>query len=74
MGVPSVPSLLLILAIVILIFGAKRLRNLGGDLGTAVKGFKQAVKNEDDDPAQLASDDEAADSTVMNKSDDKTSA
>jgi len=74
MGVPSVPSLLLILAIVILIFGAKRLRNLGGDLGTAVKGFKSAVKDEDGDPAQLASDQEAADSTVMNKSDDKTSA
>lgn len=74
MGVPSVPSLLLILAIVILIFGAKRLRNLGGDLGAAVKGFKSAVKDENADPAQLGTDDEAADSAAMNKSDDKTSA
>ncbi len=74
MGVPSVPSLLLILAIVILIFGAKRLRNLGGDLGAAVKGFKSAVKDEDADPAQLGADEEAVDSTAMNKSDDKTSA
>ena len=74
MGVPSVPSLLLILAIVILIFGAKRLRNLGGDLGAAVKGFKSAVKDEDADPAQLGADEEAVDSTAINKSDDKTSA
>lgn len=74
MGVPSVPSLLLILAIVILIFGAKRLRNLGGDLGAAVKGFKSAVKDENADPAQLGADEEAVDSTTMNKSDDKTSA
>jgi|GEM_PF-5786334 len=31
------------------IFGAKRLRNLGGDLGGAVKGFKNAVKEDGDD-------------------------
>ncbi len=59
---PSVPQLLIILVIVVLIFGAKRLRNLGGDLGSAVKGFKNAVKDEsadadpedDADPAKLA--------------------
>ena len=38
---PSVPQLLIILVIVVLIFGAKRLKNLGSDLGGAVKGFKQ---------------------------------
>jgi len=47
MGMPSVPQLLIILVIVVLIFGAKRLKNLGGDLGSAVKGFKEAVKEED---------------------------
>ncbi|MEE9334991.1 MAG: Sec-independent protein translocase subunit TatA [Granulosicoccaceae bacterium] len=46
---PSVPQLLIVLAIVVLIFGAKRLKNLGGDLGGAVKGFKQAVKDEGED-------------------------
>ena len=52
---PSVPQLLIVLVIVVLIFGAKRLRNLGGDLGSAVKGFKQAVKDEDiDEPSKLA--------------------
>jgi len=39
-------SLLVILAIVLLVFGGKRLRGLGGDLGTAIKGFKKAM---DDD-------------------------
>lgn len=40
-------SLLLILAIILLIFGTKKLRNLGGDLGGAVKGFKKAMDDED---------------------------
>lgn len=46
---PSVPQLLIVLAIVVLIFGAKRLKNLGSDLGGAVKGFKTAVKEEEAD-------------------------
>jgi len=48
---PSVWQLLIILAIVVLIFGAKRLRNLGGDLGGAVKGFKTAMKEDDEESA-----------------------
>ena len=44
MGV-SVTQLLIILAIVIVLFGTKRLRNLGGDLGGAIKGFRSAVKD-----------------------------
>ena len=46
MGMPGPMQLLLILAIVIVIFGAKRLKNIGSDLGGAVKGFKTAVKDE----------------------------
>ena len=38
-------ELVIILAIVILIFGAKRLKNLGSDLGGAIKGFKSSVKD-----------------------------
>lgn len=44
-------ELLIILAIALLIFGAKKLRTIGSDLGSAVKGFKQAMnegENEDD--------------------------
>ncbi len=40
-------QLLIVLAIILLIFGTKRLRNLGGDLGGAIKGFKKAMNDED---------------------------
>ena len=43
----SVTELLIILAIVLLLFGTKRLRNLGGDLGGAIKGFRKAMKEDD---------------------------
>ncbi|WP_028487404.1 Sec-independent protein translocase subunit TatA [Thiomicrorhabdus chilensis] len=46
MGI-SIWQLLIILAIVLVLFGAKRLRNVGSDLGGAIKGFKNAVKEED---------------------------
>ena len=42
----SIWQLLIILVIVVMIFGTKKLRNMGGDLGTAVKGFKKSVKEE----------------------------
>ncbi|MGD8577239.1 MAG: twin-arginine translocase TatA/TatE family subunit, partial [Thiohalophilus sp.] len=41
-------QLVIILLIVLLLFGAKRLRNIGSDLGSAVKGFKSAVKDEEE--------------------------
>lgn len=44
----SIWSLLLILAIVILLFGTKKLRNVGGDLGGAIRNFKKSVKDEED--------------------------
>ena len=37
----------IILLIVVLIFGTKKLKNIGGDLGEAVKGFKKGIKDED---------------------------
>ncbi len=40
----SIWQLLIILAIVLLVFGTKRLRNIGSDLGGAIKGFKGAMK------------------------------
>jgi sec-independent protein translocase protein TatA len=43
MGI-SIWQLLIVLAIILLLFGTKKLRNIGGDLGGAVKGFKNAVK------------------------------
>ncbi|NOQ68836.1 MAG: Sec-independent protein translocase subunit TatA [Gammaproteobacteria bacterium] len=46
MGI-SIWQLLILLAVVILIFGTKKLKNIGGDLGGAIKGFKSAVKEGD---------------------------
>ncbi len=52
-------QLLIVLVLVILIFGTKKLKNVGGDLGGAIKSFKKAVKDEDkgepvpSEPAQL---------------------
>ena len=43
----SIWQLLIVLVIVLLLFGTKRLRNLGGDLGNAVKGFKKAMSDEE---------------------------
>ena len=41
---PSPTELIIILAIVLLIFGGKRLKNIGSDLGGAIKGFKSTMK------------------------------
>lgn len=46
MGGFSIWHWLVVLAIVLLIFGTKKLRNIGGDLGGAVKGFKDGVKGD----------------------------
>ena len=42
----SIWQLLIILFIVLMLFGTKRLRSLGGDLGGAIKGFRSAMKDE----------------------------
>ena len=68
---PSIPQLLIVLVIVVLIFGAKRLRNLGGDLGSAVRGFKDAVKENPDGEENTAEQDkiESDDSVAARVSD-----
>jgi sec-independent protein translocase protein TatA len=56
MGGISLWQLLIVLVIVLLLFGTKKLRNLGGDLGSAIKGFKGAMsdeKQEDDKDADF---------------------
>lgn len=58
----SMWQLLILLLIVVLVFGTKRLRNMGGDLGAAVKGFRKGMEEVKDDleeklePDQLAAD------------------
>jgi sec-independent protein translocase protein TatA len=47
MGSFSLWHWLIVLLIVVLVFGTKKLRNIGGDVGGAVKEFKKAMKDED---------------------------
>ena len=59
MGEISITKLLVVAALIILVFGTKKLRTLGGDLGSANKGFKKAM-NEDDDSAKKTTAEEEA--------------
>jgi len=47
LGGISIWQLLIVLAIVIMLFGTKRLRGLGSDLGGAIKGFKKSMQDDD---------------------------
>ena len=59
-------QLLIILLIVVMLFGTKKLRNLGSDLGGALKGFKSAIKDEDaeKEDEEESSEGETIDSTA----------
>lgn len=52
MGGISIWQLLIIAVIVIILFGTKRLRSMGSDLGQAVKGFKKAMSDDESDSAK----------------------
>ena len=43
---PSLPQLLILIAVVVLLFGTKKLRSLGSDLGASIKGFKKAMNDD----------------------------
>lgn len=68
----SPTQLLIILAIVALIFGTKKLRSFGSDVGGAVKGFRKAM-NEDDDKAALVQKESAEAKSETARDTDKTS-
>ena len=65
LGGISMWQLLIILLIVVMVFGTKKLKNIGSDLGGALKGFKNAIKEEDDkadkDQAQIEDDNDTFD-------------
>ena len=66
----SVWQLLIILAIVVLLFGTKKLRGMGADLGGALKGFKKSMSAETDETNKSESqreDDGDADNTASSK-------
>lgn len=53
---PGIWELLILLVIILLLFGTKKLRNAGGDIGSAFKNFKKAVKDEDKADAKNVED------------------
>ena len=54
LGGISVWQLLIVLAIVVMVFGTSRLRSSGGDLGSAIKGFRNAVQDDDKQLKEVA--------------------
>jgi sec-independent protein translocase protein TatA len=61
----STGHLLLLLVVVVLIFGTKKLANVGSDLGKAVKGFKDGMKGEEETPAAPAAASQLADKSTI---------
>jgi len=73
MGSFSIWHWLIVLLVVVLIFGTKKLRNLGSDLGGAVRGFKDGMKSEEDKSAQAKAEiSPAAGQTIEGEVKDKT--
>jgi sec-independent protein translocase protein TatA len=67
----SIQHLLLTLVIVVLIFGTKRLKNVGSDLGDAIKGFRKALKDGGDDHKIEEADDSVLEGKVSVKEKDQ---
>ena len=53
MGGLSIWHWLIVLLVIVLVFGTKKLRNIGGDLGSAVKGFKEGMRSDDEASRQI---------------------
>lgn len=64
MGGLSIWHWIIVLVVVLLVFGTKRLRNAGQDLGEAVKGFKKGMKDDDDKPTGKLGDQSRSDETT----------
>lgn len=68
MGSFSIWHWLVVLAIVILVFGTKKLRNVGSDLGGAVKGFKEGMKSVSDESASpVSASNQTAETDIKDK-------
>ncbi len=71
MGGLSIWHWLIVLVIVALVFGTKRLRNIGEDVGSAIKGFRKGMQDGDSDSqAQLKADPPPAPQTANERKSD----
>ena len=71
MGSFSIGHWLIVLVVVLLVFGTKKLKNIGSDLGGAVKGFKDARKEEQNKPTELPRQGETSGTTIEGEVKDK---
>ncbi len=65
-------ELLVILLIALIVFGGKKLRNVGQDLGAAVRGFKKAVNEGDNEQTRQLSDESGKDADFQERTGSKT--
>lgn len=72
MGSFSIWHWLIVLIIVVLVFGTRKLRNLGSDLGGAVKGFQEGMKNSDGEEISSAPQQQTNGQTIEGETKDKT--
>ena len=72
LGGISIWQLLIVLVIVLLLFGTKRLKNIGGDLGGAIKGFKKAMTDEEAKAIDEEDKAKAAEQKVRTEQDEAT--
>jgi sec-independent protein translocase protein TatA len=71
MGSLSIWHWLIVLVIVLLVFGTKKLRNIGADLGGAVRGFKDGMKSADDKAGEGGSSPQVTGRTIEGEVKDK---
>lgn len=71
MGSFSIWHWLIVLAVVVLVFGTKKLRGVGGDLGAAVKGFKDGMKGDETPAKQLREGEQVVEGEVKSQSHSK---
>jgi sec-independent protein translocase protein TatA len=72
MGSLSIWHWLIVLAIVVLVFGTKKLANIGADLGKAVKGFKEGMKTDQTEPEEAPPSQQITGKTIEGEVKDKT--
>jgi sec-independent protein translocase protein TatA len=72
MGSFSIWHWVIVLIVVVLIFGTKKLGNIGKDMGSAVKGFKEGMKSDEDTSKQVKDDGKTIEGEVKEKSNTKT--
>lgn len=72
MGSFSIWHWLIVLVVVVLIFGTKKLGNVGKDLGSAVKGFKDGMKTDEEPAKQVQDDGKTIEGEAKEKSHTKT--